>query len=271
MRNLNVPTGIIFFRLYRSWLSSNEEFESLRQGAYLDLWLDLIIFQWGIWISLSIFFSLFFWYPWLSSNEEFECPRPDNKETAGALDYLPMRNLNLCFDYLTFSDSQTWLSSNEEFELDTCTGLTFSEIAWLSSNEEFEFGMWTQTVIRLLLDYLPMRNLNLLFEYPTFSDSHLIIFQWGIWIFKLDFQNPVRLYTWLSSNEEFEYAKFISLEFLTGRLIIFQWGIWISSPIWHPSLNLLLDYLPMRNLNYIRSIARSTSSFTWLSSNEEFE
>jgi len=55
------------------------------------------------------------------------------------------------------------------------------------------------------------------------------------------------------------------------HLIIFQWGIWISFISSNILGNFCLDYLPMRNLNYLILVRIKSIIFTWLSSNEEFE
>jgi len=77
-----------------TWLSSNEEFESMSKLAASMRNAGLIIFQWGIWICG--------WYEWKNGRycldylpmRNLNIAWSEEDDTTGELDYLPMRNLN---------------------------------------------------------------------------------------------------------------------------------------------------------------------------------
>jgi len=165
----------------------------------------LIIFQWGIWIFKNpsqIFSSssliIFQWGIWIviASNQrggllplDYLPMRNLNKSSlnwslsAFVLDYLPMRNLNWATWYSLMHNQLSWLSSNEEFELSALPATDALAIFLII----FQWGIWIYFQLQALkhllwLDYLPMRNLNLVEEGKLTGPLVLIIFQWGIWI-----------------------------------------------------------------------------------------
>jgi len=229
MRNLNLISNFRVILDSSTWLSSNEEFEYATGTKSGWKNLNLIIFQWGIWMYKYLRKT---WSSstWLSSNEEFEFAtfgfditdntlliifqwgiwikrRKNTKINETALDYLPMRNLNIVLWAGTALTFLTWLSSNEEFESKTKITYDSKGLAWLSSNEEFEFiNLTIGDVLITILDYLPMRNLNLRYE-KSFSETKLFLDY--LPMRNLNITTKVILIltalTWLSSNEEFEY------------------------------------------------------------------
>jgi len=249
MRNLNFHSAVSLLMNPITWLSSNEEFESSWKNFCRKIWTGLIIFQWGIWMCL-LFQSIL---------------------SVLQLDYLPMRNLN----YYTFNlfirlicliifQWGIWMNSSSFSISSSISLIIFQWGIWICSFAHtgcpaapliiFQWGIWISKKlpfvdVQVLLDYLPMRNLNWPLFVSLFYSRSLIIFQWGIWILsecclkfsvsytwlssneEFESENRMKILQnrmpWLSSNEEFEFAILI-IEITTGsNLIIFQWGIWI--------------------------------------------
>ena len=169
-----------------------------------------------------------FW-AWLSSNEEFEFTNI-NKSCLVIiyLDYLPMRNLNvslvatdrLMISFLIIFQWGIWIQFILNF--------IFLLKPWLSSNEEFEYVKWFW-VQALQASWLSSNE-----EFECISFILLISLA----------------LTWLSSNEEFEFMNAFSSKQNLPHLIIFQWGIWMRELGYHQAVCGILDYLPMRNLNF---------------------
>jgi len=129
---------------------------------------------------------------------------------------------------------------------------------------------WGQRGKLYELDYLPMRNLNVISCWDCVRCHCLIIFQWGIWICREQRASEIDLLLdYLPMrNLNILILSRPKLRFIT--LIIFQWGIWMCSTL---RVEIIIGTWLSSNEEFEYFCIRFFINFSlsWLSSNEEFE